>query len=412
MRQEILLLSLMVVGESVILGAMDGLTFTAYFMKRRYQLFKGTTLGTLSVLLLATACRDLESVEKFGQSSAAVKTAVALVSNDVYASCLRTARQYSLRRIQPNEDSSTSSQLPTQGNTSFPAADYFKGIQQAEKDCDGDMEHAAIIANANAILTNYVEGLGTLASGDTVKFDKNLDALEKSIQGLTGLVPNSPTEEINAGLKIARFIFNQFTLAFRRENIKEAILCANPSVGEYTEGLKFIAQVYYIDGTLRSERIAMDEYYQSLKPDTSSQAYQASERIATFLLRRQYGEELVAFADREQAARAYIEILSATAKTHNELRNVFADSKNMNEQDLKDFCTPIFTKKDSSGATGALPAPALVSPTLAESETSTPAPKALSLTPTESEAIAQILRDYQRRVEPLALDITRALGDN
>jgi hypothetical protein len=323
--------------------------------------------------------------------------AVTLVSSDAYQSCLRTARQY--RR-------------PTEGSTIFPAASSFEVIKQAEKACDKKKEDAAIIASANATLTDYIAGLGRLASGDTVKFDQNLDALENSIKGLTGLVPNAPTDKIDAGLKIARFIFNQFTLAFRRENIEEAILCADESVSEYTEGLQFIAQQYYIDGTLRNERTAMDNYYQSLKPDISAQPSQASERIATFLLRRQYGEELVALSDREQAGRAYIQLLSETAKTHNDLREVFAQGKNMNKQELKNFCIPIFRKKDSSGETVSLPLPAPISPKLAESETITPAPKAHSLTPVESNEIARILQDYQRRVEPLALEITRALGNN
>jgi hypothetical protein len=366
-------------------------------MKKSHGHFKGTTLGTITILVLATGCTDLKSVEEFGKSSAKVKAAVILVSSDAYQSCLRTARQY--RR-------------PTTGTTVFPAATSFEFIRQAENACDKKKEDAALIANANATLTDYMAGLGKLASDDTVKFEQNLDGLEKSIKGLTGLAPNAPTDKVDAGIKIARFIFNQFVLAFKKENIEKAILCADESISEYTEGLQFVAREYYINGTLRNERTAMDNYYQSLKPDISAQPSQASERIATFLLRRQYGEELVALSDREQAGRAYIQLLSETAKTHNDLRGVFALRKNMNKQNIKDFCKPIFTKKDSSSVTALLPSPAATRPMLAGSEAITPAPKAYRLTPVESKEIAQILQNYQRRVELLALEITRALGSN
>ncbi len=156
----------------------------------------------------------------------------------------------------------------------------------------------------------------------------------------------------------------------------------------------------------------MDNYYQSLKPDISAQPSQASERIATFLLRRQYGEELVALSNREQAGRAYIQLLCETAKTHNEMRGIFALRANMNNHDLKSFCQPFFKKKDSSGVAALLPSPAATGSMLAESETITPAPKAYRLTPMESERIARILQNYQRRAEPLALGITRSLGSN
>jgi hypothetical protein len=380
-------------------------------MKRRQGLVKGTTLWAIPLLVLVTSCKNLKTVEEFSQTSVRVKTTATLVSNDAYASCLRTARQYKrYKPLKPTDEGNITPPSLDEKIPIFPSADSFKAIEENEKACDTKKEDADIITQANTTLTNYMEALGRLASGDTVKFDQNLDALEKSINGLTGLVPNAPTDEINSGLKIARFIFNQFTLAFRRENIKEAILCANQSISEYTDGLKFVGQKYYIEGTLRNERIAMDNYYQSLKPDISAQPSQASERIATFILRRQYGDELVALSNREQAGQAYIQILSETAKTHNELRDVFADGKNMNEQEIKDFCKPIFTEKDSSGKTGALPVP--VSPMLAESETITPPAKAISLTPSESELIARILRDYQRKVEPLALEVTQALGNN
>ena len=318
-------------------------------------------LTFIPVAFLAVSCGSgFESVEKFGLSSAIIKESSEKIANDFHGSCIRKAKY----------------------NTSetFPAIIETRAEQ--EKECEKYLEDVELVSDANTVLIDYMVSLGKLASNDSPSFDKTLDALEASIKNLNTTVGSTTSsgifleeEQVNAGLKIARFIFNRLVLEFRRENLKEGILCSDDYIQVYTPGLASIVEEY--KSFLATEKNKVDSYYTKYSPTPERQ----NQVLALFTFEQNYNQEIDEINNKKQAANAYIMILEKTAKTHLELKEEFNNEK-MNDQEIKKFCEPYFAEiksenKDRKNISSSLP----------------------SLE--ELERINEIVMEYQDEVEPL-----------
>ncbi len=280
-------------------------------------------LSIAMIGILGVGCSsNLESVEKFGTTSAAVKTASNNIANDIYSSCLRIASKYAGNRRR------------------FPNSRVIAKVKEEIKECDPQKKNVTIFKDSNAVLINYMVGLGQLASSDTVSFDNNLNRLEASLSGLTSLA-NIPSEQTSAGLKIARFIFNQLTLKFRKNEIKKALICADPEIEKYTNGLASIAQDYYINGVLAVEQNSINGYFTDLIPPPS----QSRERVPAYLLNQNFVDETQEIQKRIQAGNAYISILKSTRDTHSQLKSQL-DKKKLEGQDVVSLCNDLFAEDD------------------------------------------------------------------
>jgi hypothetical protein len=310
------------------------------------------------VLLLGSCSNNFKSIEEFGQTSAIVKVSSAKMSNDIYQSCLRQTRYVSGKLFPNNIDTSDR--------------------EKQEKDCDIYQSSAEKVTKVNSVLINYMVALGKLASNDTVSFEKNLDALENSLKSL-GNSASLKEDQVNAGLKIARFIFNRLTTQFRHRNLNEAILCTNQSVQTYIPGLVSIVQDYYLNGRLRSEGLNIDRYYRKYAP-----AFEQKSPLSTlFPIEQSYIKDIDALNDRKQAAYAYIEILNQTAETHQQLADELQKSAKTAKK-IEESCQKYFLKHGDN----------LVDQTRA------PSPKQLN-------RMNEIVIKYQDEIRPLVVQLNK-----
>lgn len=298
-------------------------------------------LGVISafpLILLLGSCgnNNFKNIEEFGLTSAVIKESSANMANDIYQSCLRQKRYLTDKRF------SDSVGIPER--------------EEREKDCDKNQSDAQTVTDVNEVLIDYMVALGKLASNDAVSFEKNLDALENSLKNFNntlGATAGLKEDQVNAGLKIARFIFNSLTTQFRQENLNQAILCTNQPVQDYIPGLVSIVQEFYVNGILRSEGVNLDSYYRKYAPTPEEQ----SQLLALFTIEQNYIKDVDALKERKQAAYAYIEILEKTATTHQKLTDEL-NQPAKTEKEIEDSCQKYFSADgDSQSAQTSLPSP-------------------------------------------------------
>ena len=317
-------------------------------------------------LLLISCGANFKNVQEFALTSAVVKESSKSMAKDIYQSCIRRAK-YSTSKL-------------------FPDTVGIPEIEAKEKECSKYQEAAKVVNDVNSVLIDYMVALGKLASDDTVSFEKNLAALEASLKNFNTTLSSVSSsgglkeEEINAGLKIAKFIFNQLTTQFRQENLKEAIVCANQPVQEYTPGLNSIAKDFYHDGILQSEGVTLDRYYRKYAPTPE----QRTQLVALYTLEQDYLTAVNTLDERKEAANAYVEILQTTAKTHQKLFDEFNHTA-MNAKEVEIFCQDYFAKDkdEQSNQTG-------------------------SLTPKQLKRVNQIVMEYTDEIKPLVKKLDKA----
>ena len=309
-------------------------------------------LSLLPLALLIGSCgANFENLEKFGLTSAVIQDSSAKMAEDIYQSCLRQAKY-----------------IPFGG-----LSEAIEKREEEEKNCAQELPSVEAVTNANLVLISYVRAIGQLASNDTVSFEKDLDALENSFKNLNTTSIALKEDQVSAGLKIARFIFNEFIAQFQRENLQDAILCTNQPIQEYVPGLVSIVEKFYIDGILQIERLNIDRYYQKFTPTSE----QSSQLLALFTLEQSYIKEVDALNKRKEAADAYIEILKQTAQTHQKLKNEF-NQPIRTEKEIEDLCQKYFSENGDTQP----------------SQTSLPSPKQLK-------RINEIVMEYQNEITPL-----------
>ncbi len=289
---------------------------TSFWKKLRF------TYLVVPVVLLISGCRaNLEAVEKFGLTSSQIKAAATEMADDIYQSCMRIF-WYNLPRD--------------------PKFDFVSERQN----CDRFGEARERVSRANFVLVEYVESLGRLASKNTVSFDSNLNALKDSIKVLSqnSLIPiQLNQEQFQAGSSIIDSLVGIFTDNFRRENIRQIIVCTDRPIQKYIPGLNLIAQEGYIKGSLEKERLIVDSIFRDFLPDLIDNPGERAKRA------EEYNQTIDALEMRKKAAQAYTELLKATAVTHAQLKTQFARSTD--EAEINSYCQGYFSKTSSVAAT-------------------------------------------------------------
>ena len=323
-------------------------------------------LSLLPLALIIGSCgANFENIEKFSLTSAVIQDSSAKMAKDIYQSCLRRAK------YNTSED--------------FPDSVGISEIEDKKKECNKYQEAAKVVNNVNSVLIGYMVALGKLASDDTVSFENNLAALEASLKNLNTTLSSVSSsggvgeEEKEAGIKIAKFIFNQLTTQFRQENLQEAILCTNQSIQEYTPGLNSIAKEFYAEGILQSEGFTIDSYYSKYVPTPEEKT-----QLVLYTFEQDYLTAVNALDEKKEAANAYVEIIQATAKTHQELFDEF-NQPAMNETELEVLCQDYFAKDQDEQS----------------NQTS-------SLSPKQLKRVDRIVMEYTDEIDPLVKKLDKA----
>jgi hypothetical protein len=305
-----------------------------------WQIKKKAALAVfIPVAVLMTGCdRDalFEQVQRFSGSAEQLKSKFPLVATDVYDSCLRTA-EYTAIQI---------SDRPFQARNSFRASCMtpleFKGDRgQLVSVTREEFEDELI--TVNNVVVNYLQALGTVASGGEISYTENVQALGTAIGRVE---PRLNKTETQASQSILDFLLGAFNGEFRQETLATEVTATNEPLQIFICRLKQDLVGQYLDAELQTEQEAVDEYYQAyinreLQIDKArqEQEYLIQQYLRQELQLKRLGERILAtkppltvfeldsnwkearaeVRQREATAKGYIDILNTIAAGHSQL---------------------------------------------------------------------------------------------
>ena len=314
----------------------------------------------------------IRSAQVFGSESANFQENTNKLADDIYDSCLRRV-QYFRTDI----------------------ARLRKLRKQEWDKCENLNKPAALKARAaNQLVVDYMESIGKLASDDIVSFDDEFNNINNALKGLSipvnGGAVTLPSGSVDTGTKIANFIFNWVTSAFRKGTLTEAITCTDQPLQTYTEGLQAALQEGYINGILQQELDQANNYYD----DYAGILYDQNGSGSDFNnLSKESYSAIVPILQRRNAALSYISIIKKTANTHAELAKLFLDGR---EPPSESTCSEYFAQSK--------PESRAISPGEKNNKQAELSPEQLTL-------VSQILISYQNEVEPLLTQMEKDLQD-
>ncbi|MBE8966462.1 hypothetical protein IQ277_09460 [Nostocales cyanobacterium LEGE 12452] len=302
----------------------------------------------IPIAVLLGSCGDnFKSVESFSKSKEIVERASNDFAEDIYKSCLRRIRYTPLVL-----DSGISDRNKRR-----------EGCERIER---VDSENFQTVVN---ILIDYMDALGAIASGKNLSLDNSIDELGQSIKDLSINGNKLDADAVDGGSEILKVLFDLATNKIRKDALQKAIVCTNEPIHKYVTGnsvptadkngvalykpakggLIFIVQNNYLNeaGTLGIEANAINTYYEPYfatlkklgndREINSSNYQQVVDQITVGeKLTEDYNKSMEIVAEKDQAARAYNEILFSTVKTHNQLRKEFEEG--LKPQDVSRLC--------------------------------------------------------------------------
>ncbi|WP_375500260.1 hypothetical protein [uncultured Nostoc sp.] len=209
---------------------------------------KETSLTLLAVTFFLVSCgttgADIKAAQELAKLRGQAITIFPEMANDVYQSCRRTA-ELSLLNI------------PTEN-----FGEIDKDRKGAREICKGNPAAASQSLNdVNALILDYLDALGKLASDNIINYDKNLDEINNSLRSLPGLTQEEQKNAVDAGTEIAKFLFRIATEAYRRDQLKSVIIGTNDYLQTLSTALEKAVTKGYINGVLENEQAALDNYY-------------------------------------------------------------------------------------------------------------------------------------------------------
>jgi hypothetical protein len=327
-------------------------------IQNRIRLF-GLILSSSTILFgCNTPDSAINSAKQFGMLSDDFSSKTDKLSNDVYDSCLRRISYFSVRQGTTQRD-------------------------RAIANCENlNKPTAARIRSATRLVTSYVTSIGSLASDNPVKFDGEFSALKDSLNNLS--IPNSSIvispNTVEKGTQIGNLIFGWVVNQRRKGSLREAIICTDQPLQEYTSGLNAAFQKGYVDGILEDERRTAVSYYNfyltRLSKNGSDREFIELEKISSDAIQQ--------FAIRRNSAESYIAVINRTARMHTELKQVFSE----NAKPISEAACNVYLQAKDSSSTKDL--------TRKQTNYSNP-----PLTIKEISKIRKITLNYRKEVSPL-----------
>ena len=323
------------------------------------------SIAPVIAVLLGSCGANFQSVENFSKSRERVQQASNDFAEDIYQSCLRRTRYVKL--VPDNGISTRNARRESCETTERPDSDNFK--------------------KAVSILIDYMDALGAIASGQDLSLDNSIDNLGQSIKDLSINGKKLDANAVDGGSQILKVLFDLVTKKIREDALQKAIVCTNEPIHKYvtgnsvpatdrnsndlykpaTGGLIFLVEDGYLiknfsedpykGGTLAIEANAINTYYESYfaflnklgndRENNQSNYQQVVDRITVGeSLTADYNKAMEISAEKEQAARAYNQILFSTVRTHNKLRKEFEEGLNPKNIDrLCQFDSKVSFKK-------------------------------------------------------------------
>ncbi|WP_143467646.1 hypothetical protein [Leptolyngbya ohadii] len=332
------------------------------------------------VAISLVACRDFSSVRNLKDQADKIENQSKDIATDFFASCMRRARIPSNRFPSVTAGGRTGKEQECR-KTAYPASES--------------------IQDANTVLVDYLNKLAKLAgNGSSVIKSDNREALESSLTGLPAaltsagvVVPEPVTTIAQQGTPILEAIFNAIADEIRQDTIPPVMICTDPAIEQYTQGLEEIATVVYVN-QLQAEAEQQAKYFTELTPRISGPDFPPSEALSSWELDEAYNAAIDSINAKKDFAENFAKVLQETRATHYSITLLFAQKLNLTqpspatnpsnkepeveiiESRRQEFCSTYEANPHSSQS-------------------------AVQLTPSEAEKVVNILKDYERATAPL-----------
>ncbi|NEP63238.1 MAG: hypothetical protein F6K31_41100 [Symploca sp. SIO2G7] len=343
----------------------------------RFQKKLKVYFSLLASSLIISSCgtsSTIQSAQKFGELASRFEENTNNLADDIYNSCIRKIQFFQVDTSESNE-----------------ARDV------ALKDCnDLNKPTARQARDANKLVTDYIRAIAKLASDDVVSFDNELDKVKESLDNLSipissGNTLSLPSNAVDGGISIAKFLFRWATADFREGVLKEAVVCTDKPFQVYTEGLKFVFDEAYINGILDQELFRVQSYYNYYAALLRQNPDGPARDRAFRQLQTESFNAIQPVLERQDAALAYISIIGKTSNTHSELAKLFSDGED--SPDLSSCSTYFGDDSSISVSTQFVGQKTLNS----------------ELTIDELITVKKIILDYQEEIEPLLIQMEESL---
>lgn len=311
------------------------------------------------------------------------------VADDIYDSCLRSARykapvlipldpaistRETSRSQNINEVTQPINDLINRTPYSLPTAQQFNDLKRklnspnnsihnrlqqradAQKNCQRLEENSPSvlvkkIKNGNAVVVLYLQKLVSVAS-ENIIFDDEFNNFSASSQNLAGeLTPLFGLNEkdtkviqsqVEAGTGLANFILTSIFRQKRLDTLKTIIPETDEALRTYSNGLEIVVQKVYIDQYLNNEEALLDGYYEDIINDLLESNQQLEGRsviaLADVLVKldqEKWNPEKDRIQERRKLAEDYINVLKTIVASHHQLATIYGEGKNPSAEVMK-----------------------------------------------------------------------------
>lgn len=186
----------------------------------------------------------------------------------------------------------------------FQPSNQHARLEQMTRDRAAQRERLLL---RQALIEEYMDALGQLAADESVKYDKELDALGKAV------VANKFAGERDAGAfaSVSKILFRAATDDWRQRKLRELITESNAPFQDVVGALKQIVDQGFA-GDAETEEIAIGKHYKAIILSSKDMAGIAA-------LEEWRDTRLAEVKGRRQAITEYSEVLSEIASGHQKL---------------------------------------------------------------------------------------------
>ena len=278
---------------------------------------------------------EIQAVQKYAEFQTQSAELFPKIADDVYKSCIRQLDYINLNRQTIDKDRDAREAICNNSET-------------------GSVALKKAYTQTHNVIHEYLVALGALAADELTNFDAEINAVGESIQRLPGLGEDQKKDAISAGTGLARLLFKAFTNDYRRGELKEAIVTADPSLTTLVVALDTSIKNHFINGLLETERGSLDSYYKLLiNPIFNQEEGQdvAIRQYVTEELRSNWSEKQEIIREKQDLASDYLTLLKGIACDHSSLKNLFLDKGNESGERVTCDKTPglesLFTRSEN-----------------------------------------------------------------
>jgi hypothetical protein len=268
----------------------------AFAAKTRFSSLRLAALG-LILTSLCTSCADLSAVAKFAASAKGASTGFSDIANDFAGSATRR-----LLYVRDKEKPDVLSKA------------------QTYKAQEPDM------LAAQKVLVDYIAALAAISTDSTTSRDASIQATQAGLEKI-GMTASQAT----AGVGLATKVVDALTAGYRSNKAGKMIHDCNPLLHDYLQGLEQIAGTDY-PLVLSTEKTSVEGYYGDLQ-----RKYGEKEPLAVVTIRLQMQQDLDGIAKKQQAATAYVKILTDIGEGHQKL---YDEGQHMSKKQLGTIVEP------------------------------------------------------------------------